>query len=129
MNVDAPFLILVALSVFATAFWALRRRARPPSHEEPVARNERVQPRMPEVNPLTREELEQVFRRAFSEPSPCGLVIVTPERLLMQLPSQRTRKLPLPPEELSSQLFGDAKRLHIVVISYTDTAALRADPS
>jgi hypothetical protein len=45
MNVDAPFLILVALPVLATAFWALRRRARRPSPEVPVGgRDELFQP-------------------------------------------------------------------------------------
>lgn len=121
---------LVVLVVACAARPARTERARDRrSAGSPVA-TERCRPRMPEVDRLAPERLESVFQLAFTKPSSSGLVIVTPGRLLMELPTK-----PLAPDladsakKLASDLFGAARDLHVLVISYTALDALMADES
>lgn len=94
---------------------------------------ERCRPRMPEVDRLAPERLESVFHLAFTQPSSSGVVIVTSGRLQAEMALPQNASLPSDLAEsgkkLASDLFGAARNLHVLVISYAPTDALTADES
>lgn len=88
-------------------------------------------PRMPKVRQRSTEETEKIFQQALVQASISGVVIVTPEGnfLTPSLTSKAIAPSTSPVEQLSADLFGTSRDLHVVVISYTESDALEADKS
>jgi hypothetical protein len=65
--------VALALAVFvavSVALWSRRRHPLPPLSAPGKAEHDKLfEPRRPKVTPHTTEELEELFHRAFSEPT------------------------------------------------------------
>jgi hypothetical protein len=118
--------VAVVVVIGTALYWRRTSVRQPIADGEEAAGDDMFPPRKLEVVTQTASEIAAVFQQAFLKTSRSGVVIVTPERNLVAFMGGVPDHLP-EANQLSTELFGAARDLKIIVISFTESDALRAD--